>query len=170
MASTTTSAGFHCPSPDSREPVTPSGLRPIRASARRAITCCSRSLGRGFPAWPRLFGSGSRRPCSWRSSPGSAERAPVPAGARPTAPRSPWQNGHAERLIGSLRRECLDHAVVFGERHLRHMLLSYLAYYNGARTHLSLNKDAPVPRAVQAAGRIHASPILGGLHHQYVRI
>ena len=64
---------------------------------------------------------------------------------RPTAPRSPWQNGHAERLIGSLRRECLDHAVVFGERHLRHMLLSYLAYYNGARTHLSLNKDAPVP-------------------------
>src|SRR5580704_7966709 len=54
--------------------------------------------------------------------------------------------------------------------HLRHMLLSYLAYYNGARTHLSLNKDAPVPRAVQAAGRIHASPILGGLHHQYVRI
>src|SRR5580704_10186093 len=58
---------------------------------------------------------------------------------RPTAPRSPWQNGHAERLIGSLRRECLDHAVVFGERHLRHMLLSYLAYYNGARTHLSLN-------------------------------
>src|ERR1700730_9425708 len=89
---------------------------------------------------------------------------------RPTAPRSPWQNGHAERLIGSLRRECLDHAVVFGERHLRHMLLSYLAYYNGARTHLSLNKDAPVPRAVQAAGRIHASPILGGLHHQYVRI
>jgi hypothetical protein len=89
---------------------------------------------------------------------------------RPTAPRSPWQNGHAERLIGSLRRECLDHAVVFGERHLRHMLLSYLAYYNGARTHLSLNKDAPIPRAVQAAGRIHASPILGGLHHQYVRI
>ena len=77
---------------------------------------------------------------------------------RPTAPRSPWQNGHAERLIGSLRRECLDHAVVFGERHLRHMLLSYLAYYNGARTHLSLNKDAPVPRAVQAAGRIHREP------------
>ena len=59
---------------------------------------------------------------------------------RPTAPRSPWQNGHAERLIGSLRRECLDHAVVFGERHLRHMLLSYLAYYNGARTHLSLKR------------------------------
>jgi hypothetical protein len=89
---------------------------------------------------------------------------------RPTAPRSPWQNGHTERLIGSLRRECLDHVVVFGERHLRHMLLLYMAYYNGARTHLSLNKDAPVPRAVQAAGRIHATPILGGLHHHYVRI
>ena len=89
---------------------------------------------------------------------------------RPTAPRSPWQNGHTERLIGSIRRECLDHVVVFGERHLRHLLISYLAYYNGARTHLSLNKDAPVPRAVQAIGRILPTPILGGLHHQYTRI
>jgi transposase InsO family protein len=89
---------------------------------------------------------------------------------RPTAPRSPWQNGHTERLIGSIRRECLDHVVVFGERHLRHLLLSYMAYYNGARTHLSLNKDAPVPRAVQAIGHILPTPILGGLHHQYVRI
>jgi hypothetical protein len=88
---------------------------------------------------------------------------------RPTAPRSPWQNGHAERLIGSIRRECLDHVVVFGERHLRHILLSYMQYYNGDRTHLSLNKDAPIPRAVQAVGRILPTPILGGLHHQYVR-
>jgi transposase InsO family protein len=86
---------------------------------------------------------------------------------RPTAPQSPWQNGHAERLTGSIRRECLDHVVVFGERHLRHILFSY---YNGARTHLSLNKDAPVSRAVQAVGRILPTPILGGLHHQYVRI
>ena len=78
-----------------------------------------------------------------------------------------WTCGTADWLAPA---RMLDHAVVFGERHLRHMLLSYLAYYNGARTHLSLNKDAPVPRAVQAAGRIHASPILGGLHHQYVRI
>jgi transposase InsO family protein len=84
---------------------------------------------------------------------------------RPTAPQSPWQNGHTERLIGSIRRECLDHVVVFGERHLRHALLSYMHYYNSARTHLSLNKDAPVPRAVQAVG-----PILGGLHRHYVRI
>jgi hypothetical protein len=75
---------------------------------------------------------------------------------RPTAPRSPWQNGHAERLIGSIRRECLDHVVVFGERHLRHILLSYMTYYNGARTHLSLNKNAPIPRRVQAVGRISA--------------
>jgi len=89
---------------------------------------------------------------------------------RPTAPRSPWQNGHTERLIGSIRRECLDHVVVFGERHLRHVLLSYMQYYNRARTHLSLNKDAPVPRAVQTAGRILATPILGGLHNRYVRI
>jgi hypothetical protein len=88
----------------------------------------------------------------------------------PTAPRSPWQNGHTERLIGSIRRECLDHVVVVGERHLRHLLLSYMAYYNSARTHLSLNKDAPVPRAVQAIGRILPTPILGGLHHHYVRI
>src|SRR6202049_88914 len=89
---------------------------------------------------------------------------------RATAPRSPWQNGHTERLIGSIRRECLDHVVVFDERHLRHVLLSYMQYYNGARTHLSLNKDAPVPRAVQTVGRILPMPILGGLHHQYVRI
>jgi len=89
---------------------------------------------------------------------------------RPTAPRSPWQNGHTERLIGSIRRECLDHVVVFGERHLRHLLLSYMAYYNSARTHLSLNKDAPLPRAVQAIGRILPTPILGGLLHHYVRI
>ena len=65
---------------------------------------------------------------------------------RPIAFRSPWQNGHAERLIGSLRRECLDHVVGFGERHLRQLLLAYMAYYNFARTHLSLNKDAPMPR------------------------
>jgi transposase InsO family protein len=61
---------------------------------------------------------------------------------RPTSPRSPWQNAYAERLIGSIRRECIDHVVVFGERHLRHVLLSYMSYYNSTRIHLSLNKDA----------------------------
>jgi hypothetical protein len=89
---------------------------------------------------------------------------------RPTAPLSPWQNGLCERLIGSIRRECLDHIIVFGERHLRHVLLSYMHYYNGARTHLALSKDAPLPRSVHAVGRIFATPILGGLHHHYVRI
>jgi transposase InsO family protein len=72
----------------------------------------------------------------------------------PISPRSPWQNGYAERLIGSIRRECLDHVVVFGERHLRHVLWCYIAYYNAARTHLSLDKDTPVQRADQSIGRI----------------
>ena len=89
---------------------------------------------------------------------------------RPTSPRSPWQNGYAERLIGSIRRECLDHVVVFGERHLRHLLLSYVNYYNSVRTHLSLAKDAPLVRPVRAVGRIKPLPVLGGLHHQYIRI
>jgi transposase InsO family protein len=85
---------------------------------------------------------------------------------RPTSPRSPWQNAYAERLIGSIRRECLDHIVVFGERHL---LLSYMDYYNGTRTHLSLNNDAPISRAAEAAGRILCHPILGGLITNMVR-
>jgi transposase InsO family protein len=89
---------------------------------------------------------------------------------RPSSARSPWQNGHAERLIGSIRRDCLDHVVVFGERHLRHLLNSYQRYYNEVRTHLSLQKDAPISRAVQSAGRVIPVPLLGGLHHQYVRV
>jgi len=89
---------------------------------------------------------------------------------RPTAPRSPWQNGYCERLIGSIRRDCLDHVIVFGERHLRHVLRLYANYYNQARTHLSLNKDAPATRPVHTVGRILPLPVLGGLHHQYVRI
>ena len=89
---------------------------------------------------------------------------------RPIAARSPWQNGHTERLIGSIRRDCLDHVVVFRERHLCHLLGLYQRYYNNARTHLSLNKDAPASRAVHAVGRIVPNPHLGGLHHQYVRI
>ena len=89
---------------------------------------------------------------------------------RPTAARSPWQNGYAERLVGSIRRDCLDHVVVFSERHLRHLLEAYQRYYNEVRTHLSLWKDAPMPREVRAVGRVLAVPVLGGLHHQYVRI
>lgn len=88
-----------------------------------------------------------------------------------SAPRSPWQNPFVERLIGSIRRECLDHVVVLGERHLRRILASYFAYYHRSRTHLSLNKDAPEPRAVMSpdAGEIVELPEVGGLHHRYER-
>ena len=86
------------------------------------------------------------------------------------APRSPWQKGHVERLIGSRRRESLDHLIVFGEAHLRDVLKSYPSYYNRLRTHLTLDKDAPDFRGTQKIGYIVAIPILGGLHHQYVRI
>src|SRR5262249_14292015 len=85
---------------------------------------------------------------------------------RPISARSPWQNGYPERLIGSIRRECLDHLGVFGERHLRHLPTAYQKYYNEVRTHLSLRKDTPVRREVRRTGRI----VLGGLHHQYVRV
>jgi transposase InsO family protein len=89
---------------------------------------------------------------------------------KPTAPASPWQNGFAERLIGSIQRECVDHLVVLGEAHLRRILRAYACYYNDIRTHRSLEKDAPVSRLVQRTGRIKSHPILGGLHHHYVRV
>jgi transposase InsO family protein len=88
----------------------------------------------------------------------------------PITPRSPWQNCHVERLVGSIRRECLDHVVVLGERHLRRLLANYAAYYNTARTHLALNKDAPLSRPTQSVGRIASVIWLGGLHRHYVRI
>jgi transposase InsO family protein len=88
----------------------------------------------------------------------------------PTASASPWQNGVAERLIGSIRRECLDHIIVLGEAHLRRILNSYAHYYNETRTHLALDKDALLSRTVKRAGRILCRPVLGGLHHEYVRI
>src|ERR1700720_612109 len=88
---------------------------------------------------------------------------------KPTAPASPWQNGFAERLIGSIRRECVDHILVLGEMHLRRVLKSYADYCNGVRTHRSLNKDAPVSRPVQRIGSIKSHAILGGLHHHYGR-
>jgi transposase InsO family protein len=88
----------------------------------------------------------------------------------PTAARSPWQNGHAERLIGSIRRECLDHVVVFGESDLCRILAGYASYYNAFRTHLSLGKDAPARRPIQRLGQVAVRPLLGGLHHQYCRM
>jgi len=89
---------------------------------------------------------------------------------RPTAPRSPWQNAYTERLIGSIRRECLDHLIIFNEAHLRLALSTYATYYNNIRTHLALRKDAPLRRTVQLAGAITCVPHVGGLHHAYVRI
>ena len=89
---------------------------------------------------------------------------------RPIARGSPWQNGFAERLIGSIRRECLDHVIVVGEAHLRRILQTYAGYYNEIRTHRSLDKDAPVSRSVQRTGSIKSHAILGGLHHHYVRV
>ena len=89
---------------------------------------------------------------------------------KPIAPGSPWQNGYAERLIGTIRRECVDHLIVFGEAHLRRILREYAAYYNGSRTHRALNQDAPVHRPVQSIGAITSRPVLGGLHHQYCRV
>ena len=87
------------------------------------------------------------------------------------APRSPWQNAYAEKVIGSIRRECLDHVVVIGERHLRGILSKYMDYYNRTRTHLSLTKDAPEHRTVQqlSHGRVVEVPRVGGLHHEYLR-
>jgi transposase InsO family protein len=89
---------------------------------------------------------------------------------KPTAPASLWQNGFAERLIGSIRRECLDHVVIWDETHLRRILKFYAGYYNEIRTHRSLDKDTPVSRRVQRTGIIVSHPILGGLHHHYVRV
>jgi transposase InsO family protein len=89
---------------------------------------------------------------------------------KPIAPGSPWQNAYVERLIGTIRRECLDHMIVFGEAHLRRLLGKYAAYYNGSRIHCSLNKDAPFSRGIEHLGVITSRRILGGLHHQYCRI
>ncbi len=87
----------------------------------------------------------------------------------PTAPHSPWQNPLTERVIGTLRRECLDHLIILNERHLHDVLNEYIEYYNTSRTHLSLNKDSPVNRPTEQQGDIISTPILGGLHHRYRR-
>jgi transposase InsO family protein len=89
---------------------------------------------------------------------------------KPIASGSPWQNSFAERLIGSIRRECVDHVIALGEQHLREVVKSYASYYNTSRTHHSLDKDAPVSRPIQRIGRTVSHALVGGLHHQYVRI
>ena len=90
-----------------------------------------------------------------------------------SAARSPWQNAYVERVIGSIRRDCLDHVIIFNERHLRKILREYLDYYHNCRTHLSLNKDPPDFRAVEVMsgpGSVIALPRVGGLHHRYTRV
>ena len=87
-----------------------------------------------------------------------------------TAALEPWQNGFAERLIGSIRRECVDYVIALGEAHLRRILQAYARYYNDLRTRRSLDKDAPFSRPVQRIGSITSQPLLGGLHHRYMRV
>ena len=87
-------------------------------------------------------------------------------------PRAPWQNPYAERVIGSIRRECLDHVIVLSEAHLLRILSRYFAYYHEDRTHLTLDRNAPTPRPIEAreSGAIVAAPRVGGLHHRYRRV
>jgi transposase InsO family protein len=89
---------------------------------------------------------------------------------KPISAGSPWQNSFAERLIDTVRRECVDHLIVLGEAHLRRVLIKFATYYNECRIHRSLNKDAPFHRAIKHLGTITSRPVLGGLHHQYCRI
>jgi transposase InsO family protein len=89
---------------------------------------------------------------------------------KPIAAASPWQNGFAERLIGSIQRECLDYIIVSGQAHLRRILIFNADYYNSDRTYRSLNKDAPIFRPIQQIGIIRSHPTLGGLHHHYARV
>ena len=86
-----------------------------------------------------------------------------------SAPRSPWQNAYAERVIGTLRRECTDHVIPWGEAHLRRVLSEYVRYYNEARTHQGLEGDAPDGRVVEQVGDVVGESVLGGLHHRYRR-
>ena len=89
-----------------------------------------------------------------------------------TAPRSPWQNAFVERMIGSIRRDCLDHVIVLNDRHLKRILIRYFDYYHRWRTHLSLEMDSPESRSVQppAHGKVVQFPEVGGLHHHYERL
>ena len=89
-----------------------------------------------------------------------------------TAPQSPWQNPYAERVIGSIRRECADHLIILNEKHLRRILQEYVHYYNQSRPHLSLERNAPIPRNVEPSvpGAVVAVPQVGGLHHRYTRV
>jgi transposase InsO family protein len=86
-----------------------------------------------------------------------------------TAYRSPWQNGYVERVIGSIKRECMDHVILLNENHLRNILTAYISYYNKYRTHLGINKDSPEGRPIQTEGTIYKVPAVNGLHNIYFR-
>ena len=86
-----------------------------------------------------------------------------------SAPRSPWQKGFCERVIGTIRRECTDHLIPFGRRHLLRTIREFVEYYNASRPHQSLHRNSPVPREIEAVGQVCAKPVLGGLHHRYFR-
>jgi transposase InsO family protein len=86
-----------------------------------------------------------------------------------TAYRSPWQNGYVERVIGSIKRECLDHVIILNESHLRSILTDYISYYNKYRTHLVIDKDSSEGRSVLKEGEIYKVPVINGLHHVYFR-
>src|SRR5207253_2594287 len=118
----------------------------------------------GLPLGNRAALPAARPRCGLRD--GVLQPSPIPG--HPRAPRAPWQNPYVERLIGTLRRECLDHVVVLNETHLRRLLRDYLTYYHRCRTHLSLEKDSPEPRPVEHPdqGGIVEMPMVGGLHHQ----
>ena len=94
----------------------------------------------------------------------------MPIATFPLYPTSRRRSPHVERLIGTIRRECLDHTIVLGQAQLRRILCKYAAYYNESRIHRSLDKDAPFHRAIERLGVITSRPVLGGLHHQYCRI
>ena len=129
---------------------------------------CTSDRGLGGTAYPRSLAVGHGGAVSDPRS-GWRIRA-VGIRDRPIAPRSPWQNGHAERLIGSIRRECLDHIIIRGEDDLGRILGAYARYYDETRTHLALGKETPEPRPVRRVGRIVNIPLVGGVHHRYVRI
>jgi transposase InsO family protein len=90
----------------------------------------------------------------------------------PIAPRSPWQNPYCERVIGSIRRDCLNHMIILNERHLRRILKEYFEYYHNSRTHQSLDRNSPVHREVEPTekGKVVSIPMVGGLHHRYTRV
>ena len=141
----------------------------INVTANPTAEWIARQLTEAFP-WDELPGYLIRdRDCIYGTIVTSRIRA-MGIRDKPIAPASPWQNGFAERLIGSIRRECLDHFIVLGEAHLRRILRAYAIYYNDIRTHRSLDKDVPISRPVQRTGSISSRKVLGGLHHHYMRV